>query len=345
MMRARKSAPVPDLPFTGGAVGYIGYDVVRTLERLPEGPPDDAGLPDALFIVTDVVLVLDNLLNRARMVSAVEVAPGASTEARGRAYDEARKKLDAYMKRLGAPSRLAPLAMDAAIRPAESTSPYPGPDYEKGVLELKEHIEAGDIFQAVLSRRMEVKGAVDPLTLYRCLRSLNPAPYLYYLKLDDVAIVGSSPEVLVKVEDREVTVPDRRHAAGEPRGRRRAREGASIPRSWPSTRCSWTWAATTSAASQRTARCAWWSTSRSSATHTSSTSSPRCAAPCAKGSTQWTRSRRASRPARSRARRKSERWSCWTASSGPGADPTRAQSGTSDGARTASIQQLPSARA
>ena len=216
LMRARAAAPVPGLPFFGGAVGYLGYDVVRTLERLPKGPPDDTGLPDALFIVTDVVLVLDNLLNRARMVAAVEVERGASKEERGRAYDEARAKLDAWMKRLSAPSRLSPLASNVADGPAEATSPYPGSEYERDVARLKEHIAAGDIFQAVLSRRMEVRGAVDPLTLYRCLRSLNPAPYLYYLKLDDVAIVGSSPEVLVKVEDREVTV--RPIAGTRPRG-------------------------------------------------------------------------------------------------------------------------------
>ncbi|MFI5208664.1 MAG: anthranilate synthase component I family protein, partial [Gemmatimonadales bacterium] len=137
-------------------------------------------------------------------------------EERGRSYDAARTKLDAWMARLRAPSRLSPLASGVTAEPADATSPYPGADYERDVALLKEHIAAGDIFQAVLSRRMEVAGAVDPLTLYRCLRSLNPAPYLYYLKLDDVAIVGSSPEVLVKVEDREVTV--RPIAGTRPRG-------------------------------------------------------------------------------------------------------------------------------
>ncbi len=217
LMRAARSAPVPGLPFFGGAVGYLGYDVVRTLERLPEGPPDDAGLPDAWFIVTDLVLVLDNLLNRARMVAAVEVERGASEAERGRAYDAAQAKLDSWMDRLRAPSRLSPLTSGVSEEPAEATSPYPGADYERDVAKLKDHIAAGDIFQAVLSRRMEVAGAVDPLTLYRCLRSLNPAPYLYYLKLDDLAIVGSSPEVLVRVEDRGVTV--RPIAGTRPRGK------------------------------------------------------------------------------------------------------------------------------
>ncbi|MFI5208356.1 MAG: anthranilate synthase component I, partial [Gemmatimonadales bacterium] len=163
LMRARTAAPVPDLPFFGGAVGYLGYDVVRTLERLPKGPPDDAGLPDALFLVTDLVLVLDNLLNRARIVAAVEVARDTSKEERGRSYDAARAKLDAWMARLRAPSRLSPLASGVTAEPAATTSPYPGADYERDVAKLKEHIAAGDIFQAVLSRRMEVAGAVDPL--------------------------------------------------------------------------------------------------------------------------------------------------------------------------------------
>ena len=215
-MRECVAPSVSDLPFFGGAVGYVGYDVVRTLERLPKGPPDDLGLPDALLIVTDLVLVLDNLLNRARLVAAVQVPPGAGAAERGRAYDEAAAKLDAWMERLRAPSRLPPLPGQDAVALAEGTSPYPGADYVRDVATLKEHIAAGDIFQAVLSRRLEVPGAVDPLTLYRCLRALNPAPYLYYLKLDDLAIVGSSPEVLVRVEEREVTV--RPIAGTRPRG-------------------------------------------------------------------------------------------------------------------------------
>ena len=216
LMRASAAGAEPDLPFSGGAVGYFGYDVVRTLEHLPAGPPDDAGLPDALFIITDLMLVLDNLLNRARMVAAVDVPAGASEAERGRVYDAAAARLDAWMERLAAPSPLAPLPAGAAMQPAEASSPCPGADYQRGVRTLKDHIAAGDIFQAVLSRRLEVPGAVDPLTLYRCLRSLNPAPYLYYLRLDDFAIVGSSPEVLVRVEDRDVTV--RPIAGTRPRG-------------------------------------------------------------------------------------------------------------------------------
>ncbi len=217
LMRARPARPAPDLPrFLGGAVGFFGYDVVRTLERLPQGPPADGDVPDALFIVTDLVLVLDNLQNRARIVAAVDVPPGADESQRAEAHDRAQARIDEWMSRLRSAATLAPLDVDHGALPALGTVTLDGEAFQRGVRELKERIAAGDIFQAVLSRRTEVRGDVDALRLYRCLRSLNPAPYLYYLKLDDLAIVGSSPEVLVRVEDRTVTV--RPIAGTRPRG-------------------------------------------------------------------------------------------------------------------------------
>jgi len=216
-LRAYRPAPRLDLPrFFGGAVGYFGYDVVRTLERLPTPPPDDLGLPDAMFMVADAVIVLDNLYHRARIVVSPDVPAGASAPERAALYDVARGRIDELLDRLASPGTLEPLALDPALPPATAHSPYAAGRFQNDVTRIKEHIAAGDIFQAVLSRRLDVVGAVDPLRLYRYLRALNPAPYLFFLTLDGVALVGSSPEVLVRVEDADVTV--RPIAGTRPRG-------------------------------------------------------------------------------------------------------------------------------
>ncbi len=216
-LRALRPVPRPDLPrFFGGAVGFFGYDVVRTLERLPHPPRDDLGLPDAMFMVADAVIVLDNLYHRARIVVSPEVPAGAPERERAALYAEARGRIDQVLARLRSPGTLEPLALDPALPPATAESPYDAAAYQQGVSTIKEHIAAGDIFQAVLSRRLDVAGPVEPLRLYRYLRALNPAPYLCYLALDGFALVGSSPEVLVRVEDAEVTV--RPIAGTRPRG-------------------------------------------------------------------------------------------------------------------------------
>ncbi len=209
--------------FAGGAVGFFGYDVVRTLERLPSPPPADPDLPDALLLLADALVVLDNLTGRARIVVHVEVPPGADAHARGAAYDAATARITDWAARLAQPHALPPLALDDGAL-AEGSCPYPDAAFLRDVAVLKDHIARGDIFQGVLSRRVDVPGAVDPLALYRCLRSLNPAPYLYYLRLGDFALVGSSPEVLVRVEDREVTV--RPIAGTRPRGHSPAEDAA-----------------------------------------------------------------------------------------------------------------------
>ncbi len=197
---------VPGLPrFTGGAVGWIGYEVARTLERLPEGPPDDRGLPDAVLMLCDTVLVLDNLRQRAYVVATAAPDDSADAEAR----------IEEWLSRLAAPSALAPLPIGGPAVPAVAESGYSGARFERDVERVHEHIAAGDAFQVVLSRRMDLP-APDAFLTYRYLRALNPAPYLHYLRCDDVELAGSSPEVLVRVEDREVTV--RPIAGTRPRG-------------------------------------------------------------------------------------------------------------------------------
>ena len=217
LMRGLHCQSRPGLPrFFGGAVGYFAYDVVRSLERLPSPPPDDLGLPAGVFMIADAVVVLDNLHHRARIVVNADVPSGSSAAARGALYDQAHERIGEIEQRLRVPGDLVPLELDEQLPPATARSGYSGEQFRRDVTRINDYIAAGDIFQAVLSRRLEVAGSVDPLLLYRYLRALNPAPYLFYLNLDGFALVGSSPEVLVRVEDGAVMV--RPIAGTRPRG-------------------------------------------------------------------------------------------------------------------------------
>ncbi|MGH7675053.1 MAG: anthranilate synthase component I family protein [Gemmatimonadales bacterium] len=216
---------VPGLPrFTGGAVGYLGYDLARTVERLPHAPPDPLGLPDAVLMIADSLVIIDNLYGRAIVVANAEIPRTAPSRERARLLDAAQARLEELVGRLQGPHALAPLSLRTEPAPAVASSGYPREAFERDVGRILEHIRAGDTFQTVLSRRQVVDGAVDPLRLYRYLRALNPAPYLFYLGLDDVAFVGSSPEVLVRVEGAEVTV--RPIAGTRPRGATAAEDAA-----------------------------------------------------------------------------------------------------------------------
>jgi anthranilate synthase component 1 len=224
-MRSLPAVTVPGLPrFTGGAVGYLGYDIVRSIERLPAPPADTLGVPDAVVMIADSLVILDNLFGRAIVVANVEVPKGATPAQRLRLYDQAQERLDSLIARLGTTHSLAPLALENNVRALRPESRYPRAAFERDVSRIRDYIAAGDVFQAVLSRRQVVSGAVDPLRLYRYLRALNPAPYLFYLALDDVTFVGSSPEVLVRVEGDEVTV--RPIAGTRPRGATPAEDDA-----------------------------------------------------------------------------------------------------------------------
>jgi anthranilate synthase component 1 len=175
-------------------------------------------VPDAVVMIADSLVILDNVFGRAIVVANVEVPAKASAAQRLRLYDTAQERLDTLIGRLSGTHQLAPLALEddgLELRPPPQ-SKYGRAAFERDVAKIREYIAAGDVFQAVLSRRQVVPGAVDPLRLYRYLRALNPAPYLFYLTLDDVTIVGSSPEVLVRVEGNEVTV--RPIAGTRPRG-------------------------------------------------------------------------------------------------------------------------------
>jgi anthranilate synthase component I len=216
---------VPGLPrFWGGAVGFFGYDVVRHLERLPNAPAAGLDLPDALFMLTGVVLAIDNLFGRARAIMAVETEGVDEAELRRR-YDAACGELDALIERLRRGAGPAPLLQAAAAETDPPfTSTFSRGDFEAAVARVQEYIRAGDAFQVVLSQRLTVGLEAPPFDLYRALRTLNPSPYLFYLDLDGFQLVGSSPEVLVRLEDGRVVV--RPIAGTRRRGRTAAEDGA-----------------------------------------------------------------------------------------------------------------------
>jgi anthranilate synthase component 1 len=215
-MRRHPPVEVPGLPrFTGGAVGYLGYDIVRTIESLPHAPPDDRDLPDAILMVADTLLVLDNLFNRATVIANVEVPVGAKPAELRRLFTDAETRIADWLERLAQPGTGTPLEIEPLPTLPAPVAPYSDGRFQDGVRRIKEYIAAGDTFQTVLSRRLDLP-APDPFLTYRYLRALNPAPYLYFLHCDDIHIIGSSPEILVRVEESEVTL--RPIAGTRPRG-------------------------------------------------------------------------------------------------------------------------------
>jgi anthranilate synthase component 1 len=212
-----EAVQAPELgAFWGGAVGYFGYDVVRAIERLPSPPPVGVDVPDALFVLTRAVVIIDNLRAQARIVVGVPVRAGTNAGALRELYDEAQRELDDIEHRLRRPLPLSSLTLDRAARPAVGESNYRREKFLADVERIREYIFAGDCFQALLSRRISVPHDFPSESLYRALRALNPSPYMYHLVLDGLELVGSSPELLVRVADGRVTV--RPIAGTRPRG-------------------------------------------------------------------------------------------------------------------------------
>jgi anthranilate synthase component I len=211
-------APLPNLPaFVGGAVGYLSYDAVRYLERLPDAPPDDLGVPEACFAVTDSLVVFDHLRHKVLVISLVDAARLRDVEGEGfaAAYRRAADDIRRVAERLSAP--LARRALPSGSGGLRISSNFTREGYEEAVERAKEYIHAGDAFQIVPSQRFGAEvGDLDPLLLYRGLRTVNPSPYMTYLKLGDLSLVGASPEPLVRAEGRRVMT--RPVAGTRPRG-------------------------------------------------------------------------------------------------------------------------------
>ncbi len=224
----------PDLPrFCGGAVGFLGYDIVRFFENLPDSSPDDLNVDDACLLFTDTLVIFDHVRHRLIVLCNAHVENDVEA-----AYDEAARKIDRLVARLRVPMPPpVPVEEDAApddspLSPDRDNPPQPRrvrvepltprEDYELGVERCRQHILAGDAFQIVLSQRFRVAFTVPPFDLYRALRSVNPSPYMYYLALGDRKIIGSSPEILVTVERGTVRV--RPIAGTRPRGQNEAED-------------------------------------------------------------------------------------------------------------------------
>jgi anthranilate synthase component I len=190
-------------PFIGGAVGYMAYDSVRYVEDLPNEPPDPLGLPDLYFGFFDLMVVFDHL-NKTILVIACARLDGQDAQ---EAYEGAIARISEAVERLRTP--VTKLTDDITPR-GEITIPFESnfekEDFCKAVEKCKEYIYAGDIFQVVLSQRLSAKTTADPFNIYRALRAINPSPYMFYVTLGDLKLVGSSPEVLVKSVHGKVTV-------------------------------------------------------------------------------------------------------------------------------------------
>jgi anthranilate synthase component 1 len=209
-----KAVPVSGLPrFSGGAVGYFGYETVQLVEEIPSVTVEESGVPDMLLMFFDSLLVFDNLQGKIFIIvnsflagRTTQASPARST------YDHAVRRMDAVREILGRPVR-GELSSASADRLQYNISRE---EFLEKFERCKEYILDGDIFQVVLSQRVERKVSLEPFDAYRMLRTINPSPYLYYLKAEGLHIIGSSPEMLVRVEGR--TVETRPIAGTRPRG-------------------------------------------------------------------------------------------------------------------------------
>jgi len=216
-----REARVPGLPpFCSGAVGYAGYDAVRWFERLPHPPPDDRQVPDMAFAFYDQMVVFDNITKTITVVvmARLDKAPNRSEPALRYAYEEAQRRVDELVDLLAhRPCPLEPVDIDVSGQVhLPCSSNFTQEAFEAAVRRCVEYIYAGDIFQVVLSQRLATRIRAHPFQIYRALRVVNPSPFMFYLRTPSVTLVGSSPEVMVRVWDRQVTV--RPLAGTRPRG-------------------------------------------------------------------------------------------------------------------------------
>jgi len=193
---------VPDLPrFSGGAVGFISYDMVRFFEDLPEDTVDDLNVPDSQFIITDTMLVFDNVSQTIKMVSNAFIESDDLDEV----YEQTIKKISLLEEKLKTPLKISNQANEEVAQ-TKFESNFEKEKFKGAVDKVKQYILEGDAIQIVLSQRLSFDIKKKAFDIYRALRTVNPSPYMYFLKFGDIEVVGSSPEILVRLEDEKVEV-------------------------------------------------------------------------------------------------------------------------------------------
>jgi len=220
IMKGFKPANIKGLPrFYGGFVGYIGYDTVRFFEKLPDKNPDDLKLPDSIFILTDNILVFDHVNHTIKIIVNVILPKQRKNSSRVKkteAYSNAIKKIESIHQDLRRPLIEKEKERKRNKHKINIISNFKKSEFQDTVIKAKSYIKRGDIIQVVLSQRFKINIDIDPLDIYRNLRSINPSPYMFFLKLNEVILVGSSPEMLVRCEDG--LVQTRPIAGTRPRG-------------------------------------------------------------------------------------------------------------------------------
>ena len=219
LMSRYRYVPLPDEPpelrarFAGGAVGFLGYEAINFFEpTVPVAAKDDLQTPEMIFMITGSILIFDHRLRSLKILVNAFLEDGAPAEV----YAKAAQSIEAIMRKLAQPTEL-PLVSLAAADATSPRSNFRREDFEHAVEQAKEYIRAGDVFQVVLSQRFESGFAGDPLDFYRCLRFINPSPYMFCLTFgDDLALVGSSPEMHVRLVGDNVEI--RPIAGTRPRG-------------------------------------------------------------------------------------------------------------------------------
>lgn len=212
VLSAYKPVVFDGLPrFFGGAVGYLGYDTVRFIEAIPETNPDVLGFYDMVFVICGQILIYDTFNQSLKVITNVHIKEGDDLQS---LYDQAIARIDGIIDRL----RRTPVPQSGDISQDDlpvSANMSPA-DFKNMVRKAKEYIRAGDIIQVVLAQRFQTTWQSEPFSVYRALRKINPSPYLFYLRFDDEYLIGSSPEVLVRLENRKIEV--RPIAGTRPRG-------------------------------------------------------------------------------------------------------------------------------
>ena len=235
MIAAYRAPQLPGLPrFCGGAVGYAGYDTVRYVERLPSPPADDRHLPDLCFGLFDRMVIFDHINKTVAVVAHAHIGSpptdgsGANLNDLQQAYQTACDRIDELVARLQRGATDLPLTdIDPDARRARRAPPqsnFTRPEFEAIVRKAVEYINAGDIFQVVLSQRFQAETTAKPFDIYRALRVINPSPFMFYLRAGAVTLVGASPEIMCRVENGEIT--NRPLAGTRPRGKTPAEDKA-----------------------------------------------------------------------------------------------------------------------